>query len=126
MLRALAFETVRQEHDQATVLFPLVFATHDELVDNDLGAIHEVAELGFPYDECVGVGDGVPVFEPECCVFTEHRVVDREPGVDHTNVVEWTVFSAGVVVDQRGMAVREGAPAAVLTGQPNLGPLGQY
>ena len=51
VLGTLALVAVGQQHDQAGVLVPLVLGGHQELVDDDLGAVHEVAELGLPDHE---------------------------------------------------------------------------
>ena len=48
MLRPLPFEAVRKQHDEAAGAQPLGFAGGDELVDDALRAIGEVAELRFP------------------------------------------------------------------------------
>ena len=48
MLRALAFVAVRQEQRQAAQAVPLRFAGADELVDDDLRAVGEIAELALP------------------------------------------------------------------------------
>ena len=51
MFWALTFETVWQQHDHAVLLTPLVFGSNDVLVDDDLCAVSEVAELRFPHDQ---------------------------------------------------------------------------
>jgi hypothetical protein len=48
VFRTLAFITVRQKADEARHAQPLAFARRDELVENDLRTVCEVAELGFP------------------------------------------------------------------------------
>ncbi len=48
MLRAGAFIAVRQEQRETAEALPLRFARADELVDDDLGAVGEVAVLAFP------------------------------------------------------------------------------
>ena len=48
MLGAFAFEGVRQEQHDAAEAAPLVFGAGDELIDDHLGGVHEVAVLGFP------------------------------------------------------------------------------
>src|ERR1700680_4453315 len=48
MLRSLAFIAVREKHYQAGRKIPFVFTGADELVDDDLRAVCEVAELRFP------------------------------------------------------------------------------
>ena len=51
VLGALPFVAVRQQHHEAADAAPLHFAGADELVDHDLRAVGEIAELRFPDDE---------------------------------------------------------------------------
>ena len=53
---ALTFVAVRQHHDQAALTAPFGLAGADELVHHHLGAVGEVAELGFPDHQLVGLG----------------------------------------------------------------------
>jgi hypothetical protein len=53
---------------------PLHFAGADELVDHHLGAVGEVAELGFPDGQGVRFGGRVAVFEGQHGLFGQHRV----------------------------------------------------
>ena len=78
VLGALAFPAVGEQQHQSAGLAPLVFGRDDELVDDDLPAVHEVAELRFPHDESVAVGNRVAVLEPEGGELREHGVVDHE------------------------------------------------
>ena len=78
MLRALAFVAMRQEQREPAQAAPLRFARADELVDDDLRAVHEVAELAFPDDERRRIGGRVAVFEAEHGFFGQHRVGDLE------------------------------------------------
>ena len=82
MLGALAFVAVREKHDDAGEQAPLGFAGGDELVDDDLRAVGEVAELGFPEDEGFGVVAGVAVLEAEGGGLGEQGVVDLEAGLE--------------------------------------------
>ena len=50
---ALALKSVGQQHDKSAQPVPLVFGTGDELIDNDLGAVPEVAKLCFPDHQSV-------------------------------------------------------------------------
>ncbi len=72
--RTLALVAVRQHHHQTRQTAPLGLAGADELVDHDLGAVHEVAELGFPDDELIGFGRRVAVFERQHGLLGQHRV----------------------------------------------------
>ena len=65
VLGSLAFEAVRQEQHEAAGLPPLVLRGDEVLVEDDLRAVDEVAELRFPRDERFSVRDRVPVLEPE-------------------------------------------------------------
>src|ERR1700737_659775 len=48
MLRSLAFVAVWKKQDQAGGKIPFVYAGADELIDDDLRAVDEIAELRFP------------------------------------------------------------------------------
>ncbi len=63
MLGPLALVAVRQEQHQPVALTPLVLGGDDVLVDDDLGAVDEIAELGLPHDQRIGVGVRVAVLE---------------------------------------------------------------
>src|SRR3984885_8347160 len=62
VFRSLAFVTVGQQEDNAGEQVPLGFARADELVDDGLGDVDEIAELGFPQDKRFGIVAGVAVF----------------------------------------------------------------
>ena len=119
VLRPLALEPVGEQHDQAAAQAPLGPAGGDELVDHHLGAVGEVAELGLPQDQGVGLGGGVAVLEGEHGLLGEHRVDDDEGALVGAHVLERGVaLAVGLVVDG-GMTVEEGPAPAVLAGQPH-------
>ena len=68
---------MRQEQHDAAEAVPLVFGADDELIDDHLGGVDEVAELRLPEDEAVGAIEAVAVFEAQhagsrragCCRF---------------------------------------------------------
>ena len=80
VFRPLAFEAVRQEHDQIAGLMPLGFGTGDEVIDDDLRAVGEIAELGFPCDQCERVGDAVAELESEHGGLRKRAVEHLETG----------------------------------------------
>ena len=92
------------------------FAGGDELVEHDLRAIGEIAELRFPERQRVGFGQRIAVFEAQHGIFREHRVDDLVMRLTRADVVERVVAFFGVLVDQAGMALAEGAAGAVLPG----------
>ncbi len=55
VLRPLAFVAVRQQQNQPGKQVPLVFSGRDELIDDDLRAVGEVAELRLPRHQRLGI-----------------------------------------------------------------------
>ena len=51
MLGSLPFVAMGQEHHQTGHLTPLVLSCHQEVVNNDLGTVDKVSELGLPHGE---------------------------------------------------------------------------
>ncbi len=64
VLRALALVAVRQQQHEPAGLPPLGLAGGQELVDDDLRAVDEVAELGLPHRQPVRRREAVAVLEP--------------------------------------------------------------
>ena len=54
-----------EEENQPRLSHPFRLARSDELVDDALGGVEEVAELGLPADERVGVGHRIAQLEAE-------------------------------------------------------------
>ena len=65
VFRPLAFVAVRQQHDQPGEQAPLVLAGDDELIDDDLRAVGEVAELRLPQHQRFGIVAAVAVLEAQ-------------------------------------------------------------
>ena len=78
VLRSVSFVSVREQKGQARGLAPLCHSRHDELVDNDLRAVDEIAELRLPQDDRFGRRDRVAILEAKARKFGERRVVDLE------------------------------------------------
>src|SRR5258707_13918321 len=71
VLGPVALVAVREKQRQPRGLPPLRAARDDELVDHDLGAVHEVAELSLPQNEGVRCGDRIAVLEAERRILRE-------------------------------------------------------
>src|SRR5204862_2689513 len=78
MLWAVALVPMRQEQREPRGLAPFREAGGDELVDHDLRAVHEVAELRLPEHECLRRRRRAAVLEADAGVLRERRVVDLE------------------------------------------------
>src|SRR5579871_913103 len=119
MLRTLPLVAVRQEQNESSRKSPLVFAGAQELVDDDLRAVDEVAELRFPQDERLGIVAAESVFEAKTRGFGERRVVDLAKSLFAREVREGQIIVFGLAVDQNSMSLVEGAALGILAGQAN-------
>jgi hypothetical protein len=106
-------------------VLPLVLGGHDELVDDDLGTVDEVAELGLPADERVLVLDRVAVLEADRRVLAQQRVVDEPLALVLGEVGQGQVLLTAVEVDLDRVPLREGPAPRVLSGDPDVGALEQ-
>ena len=123
VLGAVPLVAVRQQEREPRRLAPLREAGGDELVDDDLRAVDEVAELRLPQHERLGRGRRVAVLEADARVLRERRVVDLERRARVVEVLERRVRAAGVDVVEDGVAVRERAALGVLAGEPDRDPV---
>ena len=119
MLRTLAFITVRQQHDQPAGLAPLLLGRGDELIDHDLRAVGEIAELRFPQRQRLRIGDAVAVLETEHAEFAERTVVDVERRLIFRHVLQRNIALAVFEIVEGEMALAEGAAAGILAAQAN-------
>ena len=117
MLRPLPLVAVRQQAHEARHAQPLALARGDELVEHDLRAVGEVAELRLPHDERIGLGQRVAVLEGQHRLLRQHRVDHLEAALARGDVLERRVAALGLLVDQHRVALREGAALAVLARQ---------
>ena len=96
---------------------PLLLGRDDELVDHDLRAVGEVAELRLPDHQGVGAGRGEAVLEAQRGLLGEDGVDDGEARLPVRDVLERDVLVAVALVEQHGVAMEEGAAPGVLPGQ---------
>ena len=126
VLGARALVAVRQQQRQPRGLAPLGQARDDELVDDHLGAVDEVAELRLPQHERLGrllrvavlEADAAPSPTAGCCAAPSARA---RPGRCWIGAV----LLAGLGVVQDEVALAEGAALGVLAGEPDRDSLGQ-
>ena len=78
MLGPLAFEAVRQQQHEAAQPPPLLFGAGDELVDDHLGGVDEVAELRLPQHQPVRAVEAVAVLEAQHAGLGQRAVVDLD------------------------------------------------
>ena len=116
---------VRQQQRQRRLLAPLDLAGGDELVDDGLRAVGEVAELRLPQHQRVGVLHRVAVLEAHRRELAQQRVVDEEPRRSLASVRQRQVVLAGARVDDRRVPLHERAAPRVLAGEPDRDALGE-
>src|SRR5664279_5855275 len=92
VLGALPFVAVREQQDQTGQKVPFVFPGDDELVDDDLRAVGEIAELRFPHHQRLRKVAGVPVFKAHDGGFGQFRVVDFNSRLTGSEVTQRYVF----------------------------------
>ncbi len=125
VLRSLALVAVRQEQRQAAESAPFGFAGADELVDHDLGAVGEIAELAFPDHQRLRLGAGVAVLEAQDGLLGQQGVDDPERVGPVGERAERHVLAIVDLAVQDGMAMEERAATAVLADDSDVMPFGE-
>ena len=125
VLGARALVAVREQQRQARGLAPLGQAGDDELVDDDLGAVDEVAELRLPEHERLRRLLRVAVLEAHARDLAERRVVQLEGGLRARQVLDRRQRVAGLGVVQDEVALGERAALDVLAGEADRHALGE-
>ena len=123
VVRTLPLVAVREQQHDTGLLLPLRLTGRDELVDDGLRAVDEVAELRLPERQRLRPGDGVAVLEAHGGVLRQQRVVDVELRLVGRQVGQRGPLGGVLAVDDRREAADEGAASRVLTGQPDRSPL---
>ena len=125
VFRTRALVAVRQQQRQARRLAPLGQRRHDELVDDHLRRVHEVAELGLPEHERLRRLHRVAVLEAEAGDLAQRRVVQLHRRQRARQRLDRRDPLAGLRVVQHEVALRERAALGVLAGQAHRRALGQ-
>ena len=117
MFWPLALIAVRQQHDQARHAQPFHLARSDKLVDKNLRAIGEIAELGLPQHKRFGFGERITVFEADHGRLREKRIGNLELRLARPDMIEHNSALLAFLIDQGRMALRERAARRILAGQ---------
>src|SRR5260370_1157717 len=88
MLRALTFVPVRQQQYDARKQVPLGLAGDDELVNDGLRDVREVAKLSFPQNQRLGEIAAVAILKAEDAGFGQSRVIDSAMGLSVGDVFQ--------------------------------------
>src|SRR5687768_12901535 len=115
MLGPLAFIAVREQADQAAMTLPFGLRGGDELIEQHLCAVREIAELRFPQDEHARIGQRVAVFEANAGVFSQGTVMNAEAGLPLVDCVQGRERLAIRLVKQHRMSVAKSAALDILS-----------
>src|SRR2546426_8064118 len=116
---------MRQEQREARRLPPLCEPGDDELVDDHLAAVREVAVLRLPQHQRLGRRGGIAVLESETGELGERAVVQVERRAGAGEVLNRRVALPGHRVVQLQMPLAERATHRVLAGEPDRGTLAE-
>ena len=125
VLRSLTLVPVREQEHERGLQSPLRAARGDELVDDHLRAVDEVAVLRFPDHEAIGFLDVVAELESDDAGFAERAVVDLERGARLRERLERDERLAGLRVVEHRVTLAERAALDVFSGQPDRDAVGQ-
>ena len=133
VVRPDALVAMRQQHRQRGGVAPLLLARADVLVDEDLRAVDEVAELRFPHRQRARGADAVAVLEAQHRLLGQRRVVDVEAAAGAVagrhlaqrhelrgRAVARAARTASLLRGPDRLAVQEGAAAHVHAGDPHV------
>ena len=122
MLRPLSLLPVRKQQHQPARLPPLRFRRHQELVDDHLRAIGEIAELRFPQHQRQRIGHAVAELETHHREFRQRTVVHLEARLTGRQVRQRHVHAVAFVIVILDVTLAERAASAVLSAQPHRRP----
>ncbi len=120
VFRALAFVAVRQQQHDAGQQIPLVLARRDELVDDDLRAVREIAELRFPQHQRLGIVAAESVFEAQHGRLGKRRIVDFAQSRNPAPGAASGTYSSSVSISiSAAVPLIESPAPAVLSREPH-------
>ncbi len=125
VLRPLALVAMGQQQGQPGGQPPLGQSRRDELVDDDLGGVHEIAELGLPQHQRLGRCHAVAVLEAQGRQLGERAVVQLHRGQRPGQVSNRRDGGPGLDVVQHQVTLAEGTALGVLAGKADRHALGQ-
>src|SRR5205807_1520448 len=114
---------VRQQQREAAETLPLGLARADELVDDDLGAVGEVAVLRLPDHERLRIGGRVAVLESHHRLFGQHGIDHLHARLPLGDVLQRDPGGIGVLIVQHRVSMEEGSARAVLARQAHAAAL---
>jgi hypothetical protein len=111
---------MREVDNKTSALQPFPLAGSNELINDDLSAVGEITELGFPDCQRVGADEGVTQLEAKASEFGQRRIADNELGLGRAEVVERDILLLVVLVMDDSVTLREGTTLDILPRDTNM------
>src|SRR4029079_17161807 len=125
VFRPLSLVPVRKEEHERWLQPPLGPCRRDELIEDDLRPVDEVAVLRFPEHEVRWFLDVVAELEADGAVLTQRAVMDFERRVRMGERLQRDEAIAVHRIVEDGMAAAERAALDIFTGEPDRGAVGE-
>src|SRR6266571_4515457 len=104
-----------QKQHQGRVLPPFCSRRGDELVNDDLGRVGEIAKLGLPQDKCLRSMNAVAILKAEYTCFRKRAVENGKRGTRFRKMLERNIGFPRMLVVKHSMAMAESSTFSVLT-----------
>src|SRR5438067_10398490 len=114
MFGSLSFVAVRKEQHDAAGALPFGFGGNNELIDDRLRTVCEIAELRLPQTQHVGIVERVSIIESEHSSFREETVINANAILLFGQVHQGNIGFARLLIVQNRMARAERAPRTIL------------
>ena len=104
---------MRKGKDNARLLTPFYLARSNKVVNQDSSSVGEVSKLCLPNDQCVRVGDRIPVLKAEHTIFAQMTI--RNPHVVGHILQKGEFLDISFLIGDEGVPVREGPSLNILS-----------
>src|SRR6266852_5797492 len=103
MFRSLPFQSVRQQHHEIGPLSPLRFCTGDELIEDNLSTVCEIAKLRLPHSQRLGSLQTVAILEAKDRIFRQGTIDDVESRLPVSKMIQTDISISTVNISQYKM-----------------------
>ena len=119
MFRPHALKSVRQQQHESRQPTPFGFRAGDELINDDLRGVHEIAELCLPKHERFRAIKAVTIFKTERAGFAERAVENFHGRLFGREMLQRHERMSVLLIVKNRVALAECAASGVLPGQAN-------
>lgn len=114
---------MRKTHHEPRALEPLPLARSDELIDDALRVIREIAELRFPNRQTLRRDEGITQFETERAEFGQGGIAHDERRLVRPEVVQGDVLRLVLLIVDHRVSLGERPSLDILSAHANMAPL---